>query len=415
MNIKFPTGFLWGSSTSSHQIEGFCDNNWSNWEKSEKRLKYLEENKLIEKYGLDNFISGKCIDDYNRFKEDILLLKQLGHKIFRFTIEWSKVEPKEGEVNYEIINHYKEELNFLIENNIEPMICFWHWTVPIWFEEKGAFLKKENIKYFEKFVDLISKELKAKYYITLNEPEVFLANSYMTGEWPPQDKNIFNAIKVLFNLLKAHKSSYKIIKQNQKDSLVSIAKHNTYFSSNNNPLHKIIKKLAKYFVNDFILNNIKNEIDFIGLNYYMRNHINFFEEHKPQTKNDLNWEIYPEGIHYLLKDLKKYNKDIIITEHGLAGNEDKYRIWYIYETIKNMKKAIDEDVRLVGYMHWSAFDNFEWAEGKWPRFGLIEIDYKNNLERKPRKSAYFFRDIIENNGINEEIENKYKDEINNSI
>lgn len=412
MNIKFPSNFLWGSSTASHQIEGDCINNWSEWEKSEKRINELNKKGLIEKHGLDNFISGKSIDNYNRFKEDILLLKQFGQKIFRFTIEWSKIEPEEGKIDYDVINHYKEELNFLIENGIEPMICLWHWTVPVWFEEKGAFLKRKNIKYFEKFVDLISKEIKSKCYITLNEIEVFVANAYLMGVRPPQNKNIFKTIIVLFNLLLAHKKSYKIIKQNQKDSLISIAKSNTYFSSSNNPLYKLVKNIIKYISNDFILNYIKDELDFIGLNYYIHYNIGLSKKEKNIIKNDLGWELFPESVYYLLKDLKKYNKDIIITESGLADKDDKYRTWYIYETIKNMKRAIDENIRLIGYMHWSFFDNFEWDQGKWPRFGLVDIDYNNNLERTPRKSAYFFRDVINNNGINEEIEEKYKNEIN---
>lgn len=412
MNIKFPLNFLWGSSTSSHQIEGNCFNNWSEWEKSSKRIDSLNKNGLIEKYGLDNFISGESIDNYNKFKEDILLLKKFNQKIFRFTVEWSKVEPEEGKIDYSVINHYKEEINFLVENNIEPMVCFWHWTVPVWFDKKGAFLKRKNIKYFEKFVDLISKEIKSKYYITLNEIEVFTANSYLTGVRPPQNKNIFKAIIVLFNLLLAHKKSYRIIKQNQKDSLISIAKSNTYFSSNNNLVCRLIKNIIKYILNDFMLYYLKDELDFIGLNYYIHYNVCPFKKEKNIIKNDLGWELCPESVYYLLKDLKKYNKDIIITENGLADKDDKYRIWYIYETIKNMKKAIDENIRLTGYMHWSFFDNFEWDQGRWPRFGLVNIDYNNNLERIPRKSAYFLKDVIENNGINEEIEEKYKNEIN---
>jgi beta-glucosidase len=170
----------------------------------------------------------------------------------------------------------------------------------------------------------------------------------------------------------------------------------------------VLKKIIDWRRNFYFLNRLKNYQDFIGLNHYFHNRINYgFNKNENEKLSDVGWELYPEAIYYVLVDLKRYNKPIYITENGLADAKDKQRSWFIFESLKNINRAINEGVNVKGYLHWSLVDNFEWDKGFWPRFGLLEIDYKT-LERKVRPSAYFYRDICIANEITEDIISKYK-------
>jgi len=399
--LAFPDGFLWGAATSSHQVEGNTDNDWSEWEKSPNRMRNLEKAGLIEKYGRENFISGIGADRYRRFREDFRLAHELGHSAARLSIEWSRVEPREGFFDADAIKHYQEVVKTVKSEDMEPFVTLWHWTVPAWFRDKGGFEKKSNIRYFARFAEKIVAELPGvAFWITLNEPEIYTVTSYWQGAWPPQKQNPIAVLRVFHNLIRAHRASYALIKNINPAANVGIAKNNSYFESyKNRPVNFLLKMLFDYFWNSYFLNRIRREQDFIGLNYYHHNRIKggaFRNENKKVS--DLGWELYPEGIFHVLCDLKKYNVPVYITENGLADAEDKYRAWFIEETLKNVHRAIGAGVDVRGYMHWALMDNFEWAHGFWPRFGLIEIDYGTKV-RRPRASALVYKKICEENAI----------------
>ncbi len=339
---KFPKNFLWGTATSAYQIEGGGHNDWSEWEKSPQRLKNLEKKGLIEKYGKENFISGQSCNHWNLFKEDFKLAKELGNNAIRISLEWSKIESKEGEFNEEAINHYQEVIDYLHLLNIEPFITLWHWPIPVWMRDKRGWESKEIRKYFTRYVDKISSIFgdKINFWITINEPTAYSAASYLSGDWPPQKNNIFSFLKVSNNLAKAHKESYKIIKRNSPKSQIGIAENNSFFElEKNNFVNRIIKKIAEYFFNYRFLDKIKDYQDFIGLNYYFRNKVNLgikFGFIRGEIENnkvsDLGWDLYPEGIYNVLRDLnKRYKKPIYITENGLADREDKCKYFPIQE------------------------------------------------------------------------------------
>lgn len=404
--IKFPKNFYWGAATASHQVEGGNHNDWSEWEKSEKRIEFLRSNGLIEKYGLENFVSGKAADHYNRFREDFKLAKELGHNATRFSIEWSRIEPKEGDFDEKEIEHYKQVIASLKELGIEPFVSIWHWPIPLWLKNKGGWQYNKICDYFVRYTEKISSSFgkDVKFWITINEPEIYTSDSYFNGIRPPQKKNLFAYLRVLYNLIKAHKKAYKIIKKANPESKIGIAKNNIYFEAYKNRfVNKILKKFIDWWWNFYFLNQIKNYQDFIGLNHYSRNLINYgFNKNENKRVSDMGWELYPEAIYFVLKDLKKFNKPIYITENGLADAKDQKRSWFIFESLKNVYRAMEEGVDVRGYLHWSLMDNFEWDKGFWPRFGLLEIDYKSS-ERKIRPSAKFYRDICVTNGITNEI------------
>jgi len=401
MNLLFPNGFLWGAATSSHQVEGNTINQWSEWELSEKRVCDLESRGLIKKNGLQNYISGKACDHYNSFKEDFKLAKILGHNAHRFSIEWSRVESEKGAFNEKEIKHYKEVIKTLRKLGIEPFVTLCHFTLPLWLEREGGWKSKNAPEYFARYAEKMASALgkNVQFWITINEPLIYASMSYLNGKWPPQKKNPFIFLDVIKNLIAGHKKAYEKIKERYPKSSVGIAKNNIYFEASPGFINTITKKCADLLWNFYFLNKIKKYQDFIGLNYYFHNKINYgFNKNENKIISDIGWELFPEGIYYCLKDLKKYNKPIYITENGLADVKDKHRVWFIEETLKNIYKAIQENVDARGYLHWSLMDNFEWADGFLPCFGLVKIDYKTQ-KRSPRPSALFYKNIIKQNGL----------------
>lgn len=423
--------FYWGSATSAHQVEG--DNRNSDWWEWESIRPSSGQAGKIK----NNDKSGKACEFWDRYRSDLKLAKELGHNAFRFSIEWAKVmrspnqiinktSKKEtemsllkvklrsnleidrhanarddkinSEIDWKVIKHYQDVVDYCHKLGLEPFVTLWHFTNPKWFSDIGGWEKKENIKYFLEYVDLITKNIKGvKYWITINEPCVYTSGAYSKGVWPPGKKNIFSAIKVVNNMTFAHNEAYKIIRKNQPKSVIGFSKNNAYFEGG------VLANIAKKYWNEYFLENTK--FDFIGLNYYFHDRLSLsiappFVKRNNENKlvSDMNWEIYPEGIYHVLMELKKYKKPIIVTENGLADYEDKLRSHFIKDHIKYIHKAMEKDVDVRGYLYWSLLDNFEWAHGFKPRFGLIKIDYKTQ-KRTIRPSAKFYEKIIRNGKI----------------
>lgn len=403
---KFPEDFYWGAAASAHQVEGGNNNDWTEWEKSESRIKNLESRIKDQNFkknfpahifdrwptplDITNYISGKACGHYNRFEEDFDIAKSLSHNAHRFSIEWSRIEPEEGKFNGKEIEHYRNVIKALRERGIEPFVTLWHWPVPLWLRDKGGARSAEFAFYFSRYAEKIVGELKdeVKFWITLNEPDIYSLNSYLKGVWPTQKKNPIVYLRVIGNLIKAHRKAYKIIKKIQPSAQIGIAKNNIYFEG-------WLWFLIDWWWNKFFLNKTKNELDFIGLNYYFHRR---FWRNENKFVSDMGWELYPEGIYHVLKDLKEYDKPVYITENGLADARDKHRGWFMKESLKNVHRAIQEGVDVRGYFYWSLLDNFEWDKGFWPRFGLVEVEYET-MKRKIRPSAYKYAEICKNNGF----------------
>lgn len=399
--LEFPKGFLWGASTASHQVEGDTHNNWSEWEQSPARIAQLKKDGLLEKYGRDNFISGRAADHYHRYNEDFALAHELGHNATRISIEWSRVEPEEGKFDVEAIAHYRDVVAAIRANGMEPFVTLWHWTVPLWFRDKHEFERRTNIRYFVRFAERIVSEIPdVKFWLTLNEPEVYTSGSYIRGIKPPQKKDIFLALEVYENFIRAHRAAYKKIKAIRAGAQVGIAKNNVCYEAYKDRVwNTFLKCIADRALNFYFLDHIKKEQDFIGLNHYFHNRIDgWFGRNENKRTSDMGWELYPEAMLHVLTDLKKYHVPIYVTENGLADAEDRQREWFIKETLMNVHKAIGKGVDVRGYLHWSLMDNFEWQDGFRPRFGLIKIDYYTQ-ERKIRNSALFYKKICEENAI----------------
>lgn len=401
--LAFAKGFLWGASTSSHQIEGGNTNDWSAWEYSAMRKALLETSANIEKHGIENYISGKACDSYHRYAEDFALAKSLSHNATRLSIEWSRIQPEEGQWNQQEIAHYRNVIQSARSNGLQVFVTLWHFTLPVWIAEQGGWKSRRTITLFEAYAERMTKELGdlAVFWITLNEPEIYAGASYQQKRWPPQEGSIVSAWSVLRNLAAAHKSAYAAMKKVNPGLQIGIAKNNVWFEAAD-PLGKLVAWCSDRLWNHWFLKQISKHQDFIGLNHYAHQR---FVWGIPRNKNnilsDMGWELLPEAISRVLVDLKPYNVPIYITENGLADARDEKRLWFLVASLKSVHRAIQNGADVRGYLHWSLLDNFEWDSGFWPRFGLIEID-RSTLQRTPRHSAYLYKAIIEANGLTDQ-------------
>lgn len=393
---EFPNDFIWGTATSAYQTEG--NNNktdWWEWESNNKNSPVKVQASKI------------ACDSYNRYKEDFDLAKKLNTNAIRISIEWARIEPENGRFDEKEIEHYKDVLKYAKSIGLKTFVTLHHFTNPKWFLKLGGWNNRKSKDYFARYANKCAVELDEHIdtYLTINEPQVYTMMSYFLGKWPPNKINYINSYWVQINFARAHNLAYKQIKKVSYKP-VGIVKNIVWYEAHSKKyslkwlIEKIIAK-GLYFLNSkFFLDKIIKNTDLIGLNYYFTNRIKGFGINNPNAfVSDLNWWIDPKGLEKVLLDLKKYNKDIYITENGLADKKDRIRSDFINVMLSSCANAIEKAVPLKGYFHWSLIDNFEWHHGFWPRFGLIEIDRENNLKRIPRKSAEFYSKICKENKI----------------
>lgn len=392
---QFPKDFLWGVAISGHQTEGNnINSDWYHWEKLNK----------IE----DGSTSGEACDFYHRFKEDINLAKRLNLNAFRLSIEWSRIESKVGEFDEKEIEHYQDVLLYLKQNNFKVFLTLWHFTLPQWLAEMGGWQNRQSVFYFCRYVKKIAEKFSklVDFWLTLNEPTMYVGAAYLTGIWPPQKKSILKTIKAFSNLVKAHQKSYQIIHQLIKNAKVGISQNVVYFHSPQIPLDKQLSWTFNFLYNKLFHFLTKKYHDFIGLNFYYAYLVSNLKLGKKirrlvvrsLRKKDLKVEIYPKGIYYLVKMFRKYKLPIYITENGVDDPIDDKRKEFIEKNLKWLHRGLEEKIDIKGYLHWSLIDNFEWQEGFEPKYGLFEVNYQTQ-QRKIRPSAEFYAEIAKKNGL----------------
>ena len=411
--------FYWGAATSSHQIEGGNSNDWTEWEKTHAKRLALGAKRttwpefILKNYPSplepENYISGKACDHYNRFREDFDIAKSLGHNAHRFSLEWSRIEPEEGRFDEKEIAHYREVIAALRERGMEPFVTLWHWTLPLWLAKKGGVLNKKFPEYFARFVRRVGDEYKSevRFWITLNEPQIITSYGYFKDIWPPQKNSVIAGIRAMRQLAKAHALAYTALHAGSRNAQVGIATSNSFLEpARNGLLDRAVVALNQYLRNHVFLNRIRDVQDFIGVNYYSHDRVSFAfrlkshggafvqNKNKNERVDDRGHECYPSGIYHVLKDAARYNVPLYITKNGLADARDIHRAAFIEETLRWVAQARREGVDVRGYFHWSLLDNFEWDKGFWPRFGLVEIDYRT-LKRTARPSAWRYKKLIE--------------------
>ncbi len=447
--LVFPKNFIWGAATAGHQVEGGNVN--SDW------WKFEQEGKVY-----DGTVSGKSTDYWNRFEEDHQIMSEIGMNGFRLGIEWAKIEPAEGRIDYAAVARYKEILASLKARGMKICLTIYHWVLPLWFADKGGWTNPKAVKYFEKFVRVCANEFGEypTYWVTLNEPSVPPTAGYLGGVFPPEKKSFAQYCLVVHRLLEAHATSYATLHETVKcaadggPTRVGTAHAYQYVDAWGTPglagayesLMAPVLAFGSFNAWDRAIttgrvpipfgfgdkvHGLKDSYDYCGINYYTRMSVKFTPERADEAflekyaiplgieENQMGWQIFPPGfLHTLRMVWERFHKPIIITENGVACDvrEDNARCKYTLEHLAQLHRAIGEGIDIEGYYHWSYIDNFEWREGFVKKLGLIECDYSDpELKRVWRKSAFMYKDLIAENAISEKLVNKYSPEAHDGV
>jgi len=395
----FPTEFLWGAATSSHQVEGYNErNDW--WE--------------AELEGRVPVRSGAACDHYRRYEADFDMARDWGHTAHRFSIEWSRVEPTPGRCDSREIRHYVDVVRALRDRGMEPIVTLHHFTNPLWFARSGGWIQKDAPTLFARYVRALVAALvpHVRYWITVNEPLVYVTESYLNGQWPPFGKGQWRAaFRALRNVAAAHVSAYQVIHELRSDAMVSFA-HNAPVVQ---PCRagSLADRLAAC-VRDFLLNRLffllvpPGNLDFIGLNYYTRTAVRsqgwglgrivgracHAQHHPDQGEISLTgWECYPAGLTQTLRRFAASELPLIITENGVATDDEELRQRFVLRHVGAIRNAIHASIPVLGYLYWSLMDNFEWRHGYAAPFGLAATETSNPF-RRPRACAFFMRRLF---------------------
>lgn len=407
--LRFPKRFLWGAASSAHQVEGNTHNNWTVWElENAKSLAQAASYKMEHLPVWDevkdqatqpeNYVSTEAVDHYNRYELDFDIARKLNLNAFRFSIEWSRIEPQEGVWDAAEIQHYRDYIAALKKRGLEPMATLFHWTMPTWFADKGGFERASNVKYFVRYAEKVFEELgqDLRFITTINEPDTMVFHGYFTLDHPPQKHSYWKGFLVYRNLLLAHKRVYKIGHRMSRRFKIGFTKSYAWIRPGDDTRLTRFAVWIDFMIRDDIpLRYVGRKQDFIGANYYFSDRrMGRKIENENEHLNDLGWEMRPDDLVHVLRRLGKRGKPIIITESGVADRGDKYRKWWIMRSLSAINEALADGVDVQGYLHWALLDNFEWAYGRWPRFGLVAIDYENDLKRTVRKSALWYGQVV---------------------
>lgn len=441
-NLSFPEGFLWGAAVSSHQNEGWNENNdfWG-WEQTPGHIS-------------DGSTSGAACGWWKFAEDDFDLAAELGGNTLRLSVEWSRVQPAPDRWDDAAIDRYREMLKALRERGLEPMVTLHHFTNPLWLAEVGGWANPNVVGLFETYAAHVVESLGdlCSTWCTINEPVVYAINAYLRGAWPPGKKSLPKTFTVMGNMAKAHALAYRVIHRRHGSMKVGIVKAMPIFDPANPESggdSRVAAATDAVFNSRFLeavtegkfrapLFNVSgfklgpgvglytygvDSNDFFGLNYYGRENIAFSASRPDSAFGhsvllegreycDEPWgsrEIYPEGIYRQLVRLGAHRKPVYVTENGIDDRQDSRRARFILLHLAQVHRAIREGVDVRGYYHWTLVDNYEWAEGWGPRFGLVAFDVASR-ERSPRRSALMYAEICRANAITEEIVEKYAPE-----
>lgn len=423
-----PKGFLWGAATAGMTVEGGLTDTFTEWEKGT----YPDGKPHIK----DDQRSTVATDSWNRFDEDLAVIEALGSNVYRFSLEWSRLEPRQGEWNAPAMARYREWCARLRAKGIRPLVTIQHFTLPVWVAEQGGFENEATIPLIEAFTRRAVAELAGEvdWYVTVNEPNVLAVQGYLDGVFPPgKVADTVTQTRVIATMLKAHAKMAAAIRE--VDTLdadgdgfatrVSLAHHVRYFQpASHDVLDTAIAGLTDDYANEAIPRALKTgrifldvpgaitldeqvpglagSVDYLGINYYTRDMVRADLgsaslsqlTYRPNRQlNDLGWDLYPDGLYSFLVRFSAYGWPIVITENGIPDTAGTQRTKYLVQHVAAIERAVRDGATVAGYVHWALIDNFEPIEGFHARFGLYSVDTTGSLKRTPTESAAVFKAI----------------------
>jgi len=407
--------FLWGVATSSYQIEGGITNNdWADWEKLPGTIR-------------DGAVAGEASGSWAHWSRDLDRVQSLGLNAYRFSLEWSRIEPEEGRFDATALAKYRAILTGCRERGITPVLTLHHFTNPRWFLARGGWEDRANLALFERYVRLAGEHYGdlVDVWITINEPEVYGFYAYDAGLFPPGLKDRLRALRVIANLLEAHGVASQALRETDRidadgdghATLVGAAKHWVLLEPRNrwSPLDRIAavaqervfdvavaRALSGGMIDLWIpgvpavkrrVDALQGASDFLGVNYYTRWQVGFggdgpLSARPGVPKSDLGWEILPEGLETALRACTRFDIPLMVTENGIADGADRWRPDFIRASLAALDRARAAGADVRGYFHWSLMDNFEWHDAYEGKFGLFARDEAGVTGERPSAEVY---------------------------
>ncbi|MEN1959893.1 GH1 family beta-glucosidase [Luteimonas sp. MJ246] len=438
----FPDGFLWGAATAAHQIEGspLADGAGpSIW------TRFAHTPGMT----LNGDTGDVACDHYNRWKDDVALMRELGLKAYRFSVSWSRIHPEgTGRVNRKGLDFYSRLVDELLANDIEPLATLFHWDLPAALDDRGGWLNRDCADWFAEYGTTLYRALdgRVKKWATINEPWVVTDGGYLHGALAPGHRSRYEAPIAAHNLMRAHGAAVQAYRAEGKHEIGLVVNIEPKYPASDSAEDAAAVRRAHAYMNEQFLHPallghyppelkeifgdawpdwpaedfelIRQPLDFVGINYYTRSVTAAGDSYPLKTSvvrqplgtyTETSWEVFPQG----LTDLLVWFKDtygalpVYITENGAAFFDpptaeggrvrDPLRIDYLRKHIGAIRDAIDAGVDVRGYMAWSLLDNLEWSLGYSKRFGIVHVNY-DTQERTPKDSARWYSDVIASNG-----------------
>ncbi|MGH7741204.1 MAG: glycoside hydrolase family 1 protein [Candidatus Eiseniibacteriota bacterium] len=424
---RFPAGFKWGAALSAHQAEGGNRaNDWWRFERVPGKI-------------ADGAVSGDACRHFEQFDDDFARAAADGHGAHRLSLEWSRIEPERGKIDSAAIAHYHEVFASLARRRLMPVVTLHHFTNPLWIADAGGWENRVTIDRFCDFVRLCAREFggQVDWWCTINEPEVLAFRAYSEGLWPPARRDDSAALAVMANLLEAHGRASRILREEDKTDAdgdghatrIGFAKHYVELEPARPwfPLDLVRAHFENAVFNRAVMSALGGEIalsipgarpvrrrvpelkdssDWFGLNYYTRWQVKMFapEAHVPRAhseRTDLGWEIRPRGLGEVAARVAAATRlPVLVTEHGFADAADAFRPRALVESLLHLADSIAHGTPVLGYLHWSLLDNFEWSDGYRGRFGLYRVDFSAPSRTRTRtRSADLLARIARANAI----------------
>lgn len=427
--FHFPKGFLWGTATAAHQVEGNnTNNNWYAWE---------QEGRTVHKSGL------ACDWWGDRWREDFDRAAEGGQNAHRLSVEWSRIQPAPDRWDESALERYRLMLSGLRERGMTPLVTLHHFTDPLWISERGGWETESIIPLFEKFIRKTVGALKddCTLWCTINEPNVYAVMGYAGGIFPPGRKDLKRTMQVLANMARGHAAAYRAIHEIQPEARVGYAWHyrpmvpaRAWF-----PLDRLVCDIQYRAMNETFPSALRHGVmrsplgsiripearetqDYVGINYYSQDTVAFdlryadelfgrryYPEGSDVSEVGMNANI-PQGLFTALRWAARFNLPIIITENGIEDAHDHIRPRYLAQHVHQVWRALECNWPIKGYFHWTLVDNFEWERGWTQRFGLWELDVETQARRK-RPSADLYAEICKKNGLADDTVSRYCPEI----
>lgn len=386
MSINFPQGFLWGTATAAHQVEGGnWNNDWWAWE-------HDPASPCVEP-------SGDAVDHYHRYREDLRILGNLGFNTYRFSLEWSRLEPEEGEFSHAALNHYRRVIEACTEVGLLPVITFHHFTSPRWVAAQGGWGNPETADRFARFCAWAAGGLADVLTMacTINEPNIVATMGFLTGIFPPGLRDPDARDRANDILVEAHLKAETAIRRAAPGCRVGL----TLAMSEWTPIDggEAVLDQLRTPMEDVFLAAARGS-DFIGVQTYSRNRISPAGYLGPDPEAELTlmgYEFRPQALEATIRRASDVAAvPVFVTENGIAATDDRRRIEFVRLALEGVHRCIDDGIDVLGYTYWSSLDNFEWALGYRPTFGLVGVD-RTTQERSVKESARWLGRVARSN------------------